>query len=295
MDKIFTEHQQSIAKKNESESRLKKRYASRISHGMDSNRIYLMDLDPSDFPQILPALEQIAEECKYTKIFTKVPARYRPAFQIRGYVIEASVPGFYKGEEDALFLVKYTNPERSRPELEQLEAFQALLLQGSEYRHREMDAAYRLRPLDRADAKAMVRVFKEVFATYPFPIYDTAFLIHSMQEDGTRYYGAFKDGELIAISSAECNEEKLNAEMSDFAVLPAHRGQGLAIHLLRLMEEQLKADGYLTFYTIARLHSLPMNKTFYKLGYRYAGTLTRNTQIAGQIESMNVWYKNARS
>lgn len=253
-----------------------------------------MDLDPSDFPQILPALEQIAEKGRYTKLFAKVPARYGPAFQNRGYVIEAAVPGFYKGEEDALFLMKYTDSERSRPESEQLEAFQDMLLQGIDYRHKEMDATYQLRPLGEADAEAMVPVFKQVFETYPFPIYDPAFLIQSMREDGTRYFGAFKDEELIAISSAECNDIKLNAEMTDFAVLPAHRGQRLAVHLLRFMEEQLKADGFLTFYTIARLHSLPMNKTFYNLGYRFAGTLTRNTQIAGKIESMNVWYKHAR-
>lgn len=268
--------------------------ASRISHGPDSSRIYLMDLDPADFPQILPALEEIADKGRYTKLFAKVPARYGPAFQNRGYVIEAAVPGFYKGEEDALFLMKYTDPERSRPESEQLEAFQALLLEGTDYRHKAMDAAYRLRPLGEADAETMVPVFKQVFETYPFPIYDPAFLIQSMREDGTRYFGAFKDGELIAISSAECNDIKLNAEMTDFAVLPTHRGQRLAVHLLRFMEEQLRADGFLTFYTIARLHSLPMNKTFYNLGYRFAGTLTRNTQIAGKIESMNVWYKHAR-
>ena len=34
-----------------------------------------------------------------------------------------------------------------------------------------------------------------------------------------------------------------------------------------------------------------MNITFAKLGYDFGGTLTRNTQISGDLESMNVWYK----
>jgi hypothetical protein len=34
-----------------------------------------------------------------------------------------------------------------------------------------------------------------------------------------------------------------------------------------------------------------MNITFARAGYRYAGTLVNNTQICGQLESMNVWYK----
>jgi len=112
-----------------------------------------------------------------------------------------------------------------------------------------------------------------------------------MQEYGTRYFGIFSDKKLVAVSSAECNDSKKNTEMTDFAVLPAHRGKQLSIHLLSFMEEALVKDGFKTLYTIARLRSIPMNKTFYNNGYKYAGTLTRNTQISGKIESMNVWYK----
>jgi hypothetical protein len=35
-----------------------------------------------------------------------------------------------------------------------------------------------------------------------------------------------------------------------------------------------------------------MNITFAKNGYEYAGTLKNNTNISGNIESMNVWYKH---
>lgn len=267
---------------------------SRISHGSESSRVYLMDLHPADFPQIIDKLDKIAAEGGYTKLFAKVAAKYGPAFLNAGYVIEAMVPEFYGGKEDALFLMKYTDVERQKPETKELEAFQQLLLEPADFRPTPMDSAYTLRPLKESDAEAMVPVFKQVFSTYPFPIYDPAFLIHSMREDGTRYFGAFCDGHLIAISSAECNDVKKNAEMTDFAVLPTHRGKRLAVHLLTFMEEELTKDGFKTFYTIARLHSLPMNKTFYNLGYKYAGTLTRNTQIAGKIESMNVWWKSAK-
>jgi len=44
-------------------------------------------------------------------------------------------------------------------------------------------------------------------------------------------------------------------------------------------------------YTIARALSAGMNVTFARAGYDYGGTLTNNTNICGQIESMNVWYK----
>jgi len=34
-----------------------------------------------------------------------------------------------------------------------------------------------------------------------------------------------------------------------------------------------------------------MNITFARNNYSFAGTLINNTNISGQIESMNVWYK----
>ena len=269
-------------------------FLSKISHDDGSLRAYLMDLHPDDFPQIIGFLESLAHKNGYTKIFTKIPARYAPAFTEAGYAMEATIPGFYKGNEDTFFMVRYMDQARSKPEAAELKAFQELLLKPVEYTHTPIDKNYLLRPLHSDDTKNMVAVFKEVFETYPFPIFDPAFLKKAMHEDGTRFFGAFYHDELIAISSAECNTPMQNAEMTDFAVLPVHRGKRLAVHLLAYMEEELAAEGILTFYTIARLHSLPMNKTFYNLGYHFSGTLTRNTQIAGKIESMNVWYKKSR-
>ena len=53
----------------------------------------------------------------------------------------------------------------------------------------------------------------------------------------------------------------------------------------------MKQRGFQTSYTIARSASIGMNITFSKLSYIHAGTLVNNTNIGGQIESMNVWYK----
>ena len=80
--------------------------------------------------------------------------------------------------------------------------------------------------------------------------------------------------------------------MTDFAVLEKYRGNNLACHLLGAMEEKLPELGVKTAFTIARAKSFGMNITFAKSGYTYSGTLVNNTDISGQIESMNVWYKN---
>jgi hypothetical protein len=46
-----------------------------------------------------------------------------------------------------------------------------------------------------------------------------------------------------------------------------------------------------TTYTIARAMSAGMNVTFSKTGYRFDRRLKNDTNISGNIESMNVWYK----
>jgi len=53
----------------------------------------------------------------------------------------------------------------------------------------------------------------------------------------------------------------------------------------------MKNKGIKTAYTIARAMSAGMNVTFSKTGYRFGGRLKNNTNISGNIESMNVWYK----
>ena len=59
-----------------------------------------------------------------------------------------------------------------------------------------------------------------------------------------------------------------------------------------MMEYEMQLQGIMTLYTIARSTSIPMNKTFLRLGYKYAGTLINNTNISGGIESMNLFYKH---
>ena len=263
---------------------------SRISCDPEGRRAYLMSLDPDDFPFIIKYLDKLAESNGYTKLFVKVQPRYAPAFLQSAYQLEAFVPCFYRGIEDAFFLAKYFDKVRSRPEKDALLSFLQILQGHPVEKTSLLDQVYSLRQLTARDSLEMTEVFGKVIASYPFPIFDTNFLMQTMQE-GTRYYGIFDDKKLVAISSAECEDKNKCAEMTDFAVLPDYRGKGFALILLRAMENDLLESGYLCLYTIARLHALSMNKTFFNAGYQYSGTMHNNTQIAGRIESMNVWYK----
>jgi putative beta-lysine N-acetyltransferase len=86
--------------------------------------------------------------------------------------------------------------------------------------------------------------------------------------------------------------ENKNAEMTDFATLPKHRGKNLSYFLLKAMEKEMAVQDYKTLFTIARSASVGMNATFARRDYEFAGTLVNNTLIGEDIESMNVWYKH---
>ncbi len=271
---------------------LEKLGGSLIQHGTDNNRIYLMKLDPSDLPGMTGQLDALAAEKGYTKIFAKVPALHAPAFIANGYRREGSIPQFYDGETEAAFLGKFMVPAREialqRAEIERIVTL-AQSKSGSAIR--ALPAGYALRAAGEADAKALADVYRQVFASYPFPIHDPDYLIETMRSH-VCYFVAEKDGKIAAAASGEMDRANRNAEMTDFATLPEHLGNGLAVHLLKFMEPEMEARNIATRYTIARAISPGMNITFAKCGYTFGGTLINNTQISGAIECMNLWYRN---
>lgn len=265
-----------------------------IQHGSLSDRVYLMKLPPEASPKkVITAIEEIATKNTYGKIFVKTSeARYEP-FLKEGYEIEATVPGFYNGEEEALFMVKYLDEERK--ELPQADLLHSVIEVSSEkttISSQGLPPDHCMRELKADDAIEMAKIYDNVFATYPFPINDPDYL-KSVMDDFVRSFGVFgPDGKLVSLAACEIDHKNKNVEMTDFATVPEHRGQGLAHELLLHMGEQMQASAIKTAYTIARSQSFGMNITFSKAGYEFGGLLKNNTNISGSIESMNVWYKN---
>lgn len=267
-----------------------------IQHGKDNDRIYLMKLARCDLPHIREDLKSLAEEYGYSKIFCKVPAWARKTFERQGFEKEAEIPDYYQGRTDLIFYSQFLDEDRRSPEPEQKARIDEVLelAEKAEPVSPGKNDAFELRALTEADAKDLAALYRKVFDSYPFPIFDSKYLIETMQSH-IDYFGAFQGDRLIAASSAEKDKTAYSVEMTDFATLPDSRGHGLAASLLRVMEEAMKTNGMVTSYTIARALSAGMNITFARCGYVYTGTLVNNTQIAGTIESMNVWYKPLRS
>lgn len=263
-----------------------------IQHGPYNRRVYLMELGDSDVPDIIGRLDGLAEKSGYTKVFARIPKKAEPAFKQRGYRREALVPGFFRGVGGAAFMGKYFS--RSRAQEKHSEQIHHVLVvaqaKTGEATQFEKNEPFSISVADTADAEEMSAVYSEVFASYPFPIHDPEYL-RSTMEGNVRYFCVRENGRVIALASAEMHPDARSVEMTDFATLPTYRGHGLAFCLLEKMEEEMRKEEMLTAYTIARALSAGMNVTFARAGYKFAGTLTNNTNICGRIESMNVWYK----
>lgn len=264
-----------------------------IQHGKFNDRIYLMKLADQDYPGIVKRLDDLAQQNNYTKIFAKVRNKHLKKFLSDDYKQEAYIPDFYADGEKAFFLGKFLDNKRKKiANQERIDKVIQVAKGKSKIKNSpHLDPQFDYRIVEKADAEDMVKVYKQVFPTYPFPIHDPDYIRKTM-DDNLIYFSIWKDEELIALSSSEMDREEKNVEMTDFATLPKYRGNSFALFLLDKMEGKMEQLGIDTFYTIARSVSFGMNITFAKMGYKYTGTLKNNTNISGNIESMNVWYKN---
>ena len=261
----------------------------RVQHGKVSDRVYVMHLAPADLPGILDGLDALAEAEGYSKIFAKVPASALSLFLARGYAVEARVPGFFRGREDGCFVAKFLDPERRR-ERGDPDAVLATTRNTGRRPPSALQPGWTCTLAAEDDAAELAALYGGVFATYPFPIDDPGYLRETMAGDYRYFVVRTDDGTIAAASSAEVYPEDGNVEMTDFAVHPDFRGRNLSLLLLARMEEEMRAAGLKTAFTIARALSYPINATFARAGYAWAGTLVNNTNICGGFESMNVWY-----
>lgn len=266
---------------------------SKIQHGPNNDRVYLLKLHRNDLDSIIDDLYRLTILKRYSKIFAKIPEWALDKFLENNYKVEASIPGFYDGKTKVYFVSQFFNAKRSfvsKTTKQEIEGIIELSSNFFNVAELKLPDSYSIRPLTEEDAKPLSKLYKSVFNVYPFPIFKEKYLLKTMNSN-VIYFGAFKGDKLAAASSAEMDLDSKNVEMTDFATAPKHLGKNLSYFLLKEMEVMMMKKGMKTLYTIARAGSHGMNKTFGRAEYKFGGTLLNNTQIGDKIESMNVWYK----
>lgn len=251
-----------------------------------------MKMAPSEIADIIRYVDNLSYKEGYTKIFVKVPESSVETFASTGYITEATVPFFFQGKEPAVFMAKYMDPKRKdiRDATIVDDVLSSALGSAGERSPQNLPEGFSLMHANARDAEDIAALYDSVFKTYPFPIFDPEYIRESMQGN-IRYFIIRNLHLLAAVASCEIDADNLNVEVTDFATDPQFRGRGLAGTLLHAMETDMKDEGILLAYTIARAISRPINSTFASAGYRYGGLLPNNTNICGSMENMNVWYR----
>ena len=264
-----------------------------IQHGSFNNRIYLIKTGENVSSKLAKKLIALAKKKKYSKIFAKVPSGITKDFFDAGFIKEAKIPGLYNDKEDVLFLGYFLNPkrkiEKSKEKVEKVLSL-AHKKESSKVKSVVLPEHASLRRCNKQDVKKMSKIYKKVYMSYPFPIDNPEYIAETMKGNYD-YFCVEINNKMVALSSFEVFKKSNSVEMTDFATLPDFRGNGYAGLLLRKMESQTRKKSLKTAFTVARAVSPGMNITFAKNGYIFGGRLTNNTNISGNIESMNIWYK----
>ena len=266
-----------------------------LQYGAYNKRVYILHLEEKDTCEVLTFTDKIVKQLELTKVIGKIPQNCRSLFDAKGYRTEATIPLFYRDSSDTFFSALYCNGIDRQIEKKSSLIEQILSLSNRKKNSSNvttLPASYRFQKMEKKDIPVMASLYQAVFPSYPFPIHNPAYLSKTM-ESHVDYFGVLYHQDLVALSSIERSQHTPTAEMTDFATLPAFRSKGLAGFLLKKMEAYIH-DHYTiqTLYTIARAYSFGINTIFAKDNYCFGGTLTNNTNILGQIESMNIWYKH---
>lgn len=266
--------------------------SSLIQHGKCSSRIYVMEFPTENIETYPQSLIQFARSKKYTKIICKTPSIFESLFLAYNFKKEALIPGFFNGKEDVVFMCYYCDKKRETETY--IEKYEEIMKVAQKKARTpsffKLPSGYKFVSCSVDMIPSLVKLYKRVFPSYPFPIHEPDYIEKTMKENITYYGVLFKD-ELVAAASTERSLQYNNCEMTDFATLPEYRGIGLGGYLLHLMDTNIKQEGICVVYTIARAISYGMNITFAKNQYMFGGRLKNNTDISGSIESMNIWYK----
>jgi beta-lysine N6-acetyltransferase len=251
----------------------------------------VLSYEATNYKSMFKRLRYLASANHFDKIFVKARADDFQVFLSYGYMMEGVLRYFFSGE-DAYVLSRFSSKRRvhSSALLDESRLIEKIIYHSEKAPERIADPTVTIRPAGQADIPALVTIYRSVFESYPSPLTNPDY-IKSTMERNMLYRIAMQDGVALAAASAEMDEKNRNAEMTDCATTPAAQSKGLMQAILIGLEEDVRARGIITAYTLARGLSTGMNRVFFRLGYEYSGRLVNNCDIFGDFEDMNIWVK----
>jgi beta-lysine N6-acetyltransferase len=260
-----------------------------------NSRLKVGDYQATDHRALCDRLSYLAKANAFGKVFLKAHEDDVQRFVDLGFVLEGTLKHFYRGR-DAPVVSRFLDPQRAHaPDLAQeSQLIDELLASPRDYAPPPLPDGYRMIMAEREHIPQMVRLYRQVFRTYPTPLTHPDYIDQTMRQHILYRVVLDEGGHVVSGASAEMDEKNANAELTDCATLASHRGKALMFHLLSRLEEDLRSRGIMTGYTLAMAGSVGMNRVFHRLGYGYNGRLVNNCDIAGGYQDMNIWVRRLR-
>lgn len=243
--------------------------------------------------EVILGIIDLAKREGLGKIISNCRIRLLKPFRNCGFTIEGIINGFFQGE-DAYCISFFTDPQRkdSMHKAEEDSIIHSCISNCGQYIPNQR-TEYQVRDAAVSDIPQMVKLFSEVFETYPSPIFSMEYLKKVMGER-VLFKVAVDSNKLISIASADMDLVNMNAEITDCATYPKYRGKNILSNLIFKLESDLKKKGFHTLYSLSRAINPGINKVLCKHSYRYCGRLVNNCHICGGFEDMNIWIKRLK-
>lgn len=244
-----------------------------------------VDADPIELGE---ALIETAADRDLGRLVVMAPARLADGLEAAGLAAEATIPGFYRGEEDCVVAGYWLDPRRATsPAADDVASVLELVAarQGEAPRPRPPVETTRA-TLD--DAPEIAALIGQTFADYPTPSDDPAYVAGCI-EQGTPFRIVREAGQVVACASADPVADARAAELTDCATDPRQRGRGLMQAILGDLMDDLRVMDYPTAFTLARARIPGVNLAFQRLGFALRGTMVQSCRIGRGLEDMNVW------
>lgn len=256
-----------------------------------NSRILVEAYKASDYKALSDKLSFLADANQFGKIWLMAGQDWEE-FLCHGFVLEGIIPFAFKGQS-AYQMAHYRSSERRRTTsfIKEDRILKEVQEQVIPKEMKPLPKDYEIDFAKEDDIPAMLELYREVFESYPSALTYREYLMHIMHRDSIFRVIRNQEGRVVAAASAEINEAHLSAELTDCATAASERGKGLMSQLLQHLEEDLRQEGYISAYTLARAPSFGINTAFHRLGYRFGGRLINNCDIYGEFENMNIWAK----
>lgn len=270
-------------------------YRLRVFLDCYNRRVKVLNYQATDYEAMVAKLEFLAQANRFDKIWVQASKNDWEKFLRHGYILEGLLK--YANRGRTVYMVSKFRSQRrlqSRTLMKEIRLIEELMNRRSRSSPKALPEGYSLDYARESDVSGMLELYRRVFKTYPSPLTYKEYLLSNLHRDAIFRVIRNRQGAVVAAASADLDRPKLSAELTDCATHPDERGRGLMSILLHALEGDLRANGYVCAYTLARAPSFGMNAAFHALGYEFNGRMINNCDIYGDFEDMNLWVKDLR-